>query len=207
MATCRLDRQVLATSMGAVGYHLDTRQGQQLSRLFNETVAAAAKKAGRAVYPGRDSPHAVGHRRGRGVGSRRQISRDPNGRNRDQYQWPQSRRRAIPSVFRKSRGVKRTCSTAPTPGMCRGCGENGPILSLKSHRKSHGHRDCSRFIDLWRSLRKYRSLNICLVHGGGALPFIIGRVSQGYSTMEVCRTIPMFAAGVFSPILFRYARS
>jgi aminocarboxymuconate-semialdehyde decarboxylase len=39
-------------------------------------------------------------------------------------------------------------------------------------------------------LEEYQSLNICLVHGGGALPFIIGRISQGYSAMEICRTIP-----------------
>jgi hypothetical protein len=51
MDACRLDRQVLATSMGAVGYHLGTRQGQKLSRLFNETVVAAGKKAGRRFIP------------------------------------------------------------------------------------------------------------------------------------------------------------
>jgi hypothetical protein len=39
-------------------------------------------------------------------------------------------------------------------------------------------------------LENYPPLNILLVHGGGAFPFIIGRISQGYSAIEICRTIP-----------------
>ena len=33
------------------------------------------------------------------------------------------------------------------------------------------------------------ALNICLVHGGGALPYVLGRLTHGYSNIEAARTI------------------
>jgi aminocarboxymuconate-semialdehyde decarboxylase len=39
-------------------------------------------------------------------------------------------------------------------------------------------------------LERYPVLNVCLVHGGGALPSIIGRVSHGYRHIPEIQTVP-----------------
>ena len=46
-----LDKQVLSPSLGTIGYHLEPRHGQALSRLFNETVVETANKSDGRLIP------------------------------------------------------------------------------------------------------------------------------------------------------------
>jgi len=51
MAQRGLEYQVLSPAMSLVGYHLPEAQGQALSRLFNEAVAATAKRSDGRLIP------------------------------------------------------------------------------------------------------------------------------------------------------------
>lgn len=190
MAACRLDRQVLATSMGAVGYHLDKRQGQHLSRLFNETVAAAAKEAGPAFIPVATVPmqsataaveeldYAV-----KSLGIRMvEIGTNINGLNLDEEDFR--------PFFARAAELNVLVQLHPHQECVAGVERLGRYFLSNLIGNPMDTAIAASSLIFAGVLEQYRSLNICLVHGGGALPFIIGRISQGYSTMEACRTIP-----------------
>jgi aminocarboxymuconate-semialdehyde decarboxylase len=185
-----LERQVLSPSMATVGYHLSQRQGQALSRLFNETVVAAAKNSQGRFIPVATVPmqsirgaaeeleYAV-----KQLGIRMvEIGTNINGANLDDESFRPFFARAA---------------------------ELGVLVQL------HPHQDCVAGVE--RLSRYYLSnlignpvdtaiaaaslifggvldtlpsLNIYLVHGGGALPFLMGRISYGYSAIDVTRTVP-----------------
>lgn len=189
MAERRLDRQVLSVSMGLVGYHLNERHAQALSRLFNETVAETAKQSGGRLIPvatvpmqsGRAAVEELDYAVKR-LGIRMvEIGTNINGANLDDEAF---------------RGF-----------FCRAA-ELGVLVQL------HPHQDCVAGVD--RLSRYYLSnlignpidtavaaaslifggvmeslpsLNICLVHGGGALPYLLGRLSYGHAHIEAARTI------------------
>ncbi len=202
MATCRLDRQVLATSMGAVGYHLDTRQGQKLSRLFNETVAEAAKKAGAPFIPVATVPmqsaaaaveeldHAV-----KSLGIRMvEIGTNINGLNLDEERFR--------SFFARAADLDVLVQLHPHQECVAGVERMGRYFLSNLIGNPMDTAIAAASLIFGGVLEKYPSLKICLVHGGGALPFIIGRVSQGHSTMEVCRTIPISPREYFRRFYF-----
>jgi aminocarboxymuconate-semialdehyde decarboxylase len=51
-------------------------------------------------------------------------------------------------------------------------------------------------------LERYRELNVCLVHGGGALPYLLGRISCGYAQIPEIRTMPRVPEEYFSRFYF-----
>lgn len=190
MVTRRLEKQVLSHSMSLVGYHLNPRQGQALSRLFNETVVATAKKSKGRFIPVATIPmqssraateeldHAV-----KKLGIRMvEICTNVNGANLDE------------ECFR--------------PFFARAA-KLGVLVQL------HPYQDCVAGVDRLQRyflsnlignpmdtaiaaasmifggvLDKLPSLNVSLVHGGGALPYLLGRLAYGYSAIEVTHTVP-----------------
>lgn len=190
MAERGLEHQVLAPAMGSVGYHLPEQKGQALSRLFNETVVATAKKFdGRllpvATVPMQSSRAAVEELdyAVKILGIRMvEIGTNINGANLDEESFRPFFARAA---------------------------ELGVLVQL------HPHQDCVAGVDrLGRYylsnlignptdsaiagaslifggvFEKLPSLNVCLVHGGGALPYLLGRLAYGYSAIKVAHTVP-----------------
>jgi aminocarboxymuconate-semialdehyde decarboxylase len=51
-------------------------------------------------------------------------------------------------------------------------------------------------------LERYPTLNVCLVHGGGALPYLLGRISCGYSQIPEIRTMPRVPEAYFQRFYF-----
>ena len=49
-------------------------------------------------------------------------------------------------------------------------------------------------------------LNVCLVHGGGTLPYVLGQLLHGYTNIQAARTISKTPAHLFSLLLLRYSR-
>jgi aminocarboxymuconate-semialdehyde decarboxylase len=191
MAACRLDRQVLATSMGAVGYHLGMRQAQKLSRLFNETVAQAAKNAGPRFIPVATVPmqsaaaaveeldYAV-----KSLGIRMvEIGTNINGLNLDEERFR--------PFFARAAELEVLVQLHPHQECVAGVERLSRYFLSNLIGNPMDTAIAAASLIFGGVLEKYPSLKICLVHGGGALPFIIGRISHGHSTMEACRTIPI----------------
>lgn len=185
-----LERQVLSPSMGTVGYHLPEREGQALSRLFNETVVATAKKfAGRlipvATVPMQSSRAAVEELdyAVEKLGIRMvEIGTNINEANLDEESFRPFFARAA---------------------------ELGALVQLHPHQEcvAGGERLQRYYLSnlignptdtaiaaasliFGGVLEQLPALNVCLVHGGGALPYLLGRISYGYSAIEVAHTVP-----------------
>jgi len=202
MVTRRLERQVLSISMSLAGYHLKARQGQALSRLFNETVAATAKESNERFIPVATIPmqsskaaseeldYAV-----KKLGIRMvEIGTNINGANLDDKSFRPFFARAA---------------------------ELGVLVQL------HPHQDCVAGVDRLQRyflnnlignpmdtaiagaslifggvLDKFPSLNVSLVHGGGALPYLLGRISYGHSAIKVAHTVPESPSKYFRRFYF-----
>jgi aminocarboxymuconate-semialdehyde decarboxylase len=186
----RLDRQVLSVSMGLVGYHLGERHAQALSRLFNETVADTAKQFGGRLIPvatvpmqsGRAAEEELEHA-AKNLGIRMvEIGTNVNGANLDED---------------------------PFRGFFVRAAELGVLVQL------HPHQDCVAGVERMSRyylsnlignpvdtavaaaslifggvMERLPSLKVCLVHGGGALPYLLGRLSHGHAHIEAARTVP-----------------
>jgi aminocarboxymuconate-semialdehyde decarboxylase len=186
----RLDRQVLSVSMGLVGYHLGERHARALSRLFNETVAETARQSGGRLIPvatvpmqsGRAAEEELEHA-AKKLGIRMvEVGTNVNGANLDE------------DAFR---------------GFFARAAELGVLVQL------HPHQDCVAGVERMSRyylsnlignpvdtavaaaslifggvMERLPSLKICLVHGGGALPYLLGRLSHGHAHIEAARTVP-----------------
>jgi aminocarboxymuconate-semialdehyde decarboxylase len=51
-------------------------------------------------------------------------------------------------------------------------------------------------------LERYPTLNICLVHGGGALPYLLGRINCGYARIPEIRAMPRVPEEYFHRFYF-----
>ena len=51
-------------------------------------------------------------------------------------------------------------------------------------------------------MERYRTLSVCLVHGGGALPYLLGRITCGYSQIPEIRTKPRVPEEYFQRFYF-----
>jgi aminocarboxymuconate-semialdehyde decarboxylase len=183
-----VERQVLSPVMNTVGYELNGRYGQALSRLFNETNAAAADK-----YEGRFIPvatvpmqscraaveeldYAVKSLAIRMV----EIGTHVNGLNLDDESFAPFFERAA---------------------------ELGAVVQVHPHKVAAADRlrrynfgnllgnpietaIAGASLIFGGVLDRYPSLKVCLVHGGGALPYLLGRVSHGYFAFDESRTTP-----------------
>lgn len=198
----RLDRQVLAPVMSMVGYELPERQAQAFSRLYNETnTAFAQSSAGRfipvATVPMQSSratieelDYAV-HKLGiRMV----EIGTNVNGMNLDD------------EAFR--------------PFFARAA-ELGVLVQLHPHQDQVAGRErlkkyflgnlignpldtaiAAASIIFGGILERFPTLNVCLVHGGGALPYLLGRISRGYAQIPEIRTVPRVPEEYFRRFYF-----
>lgn len=188
MAELGVDRQVLSPVMNTVGYELDERYGQALCRLFNETNAESAKKYDGRFIPVANIPmqssraaveeldYAVKNLRIRMI----EIGTHVNGLNLDE------------EVFR--------------PFFERAA-DLGVLVQIHPHKIAAPDRlrryNLSNLIGnpvdtaiaaasliFGGILDRYPSLNICLVHGGGALPYLLGRLSHGYFAFAESHVTP-----------------
>jgi aminocarboxymuconate-semialdehyde decarboxylase len=181
-----VERQVLSPVMNTVGYELDGRYGQALSRLFNETNAEAARK-----YDGRfvpvatvpmQSPRAALEEleyAAKSLAIRMvEIGTHVNGLNLDDETFA--------SFFNKA-------------------AELGLLVQIHPHKVAAADRlrrynfgnlignpmetaIAGASLIFGGVLNRSPSLNVCLVHGGGALPYLLGRISHGYGAFDESRT-------------------
>ena len=188
MTEMGVDRQVLSPVMNTVGYELDARYGQALSRLFNETNVEIAKDYGGKFIPVATIPMqssraameeldcAVKNLRIRMI----EIGTHVNGLNLDE------------EVFR--------------PFFERAA-DLGVLVQIHPHKIAAPERlrryNLSNLVGnpvdtaiaaasliFGGILDRYPSLNVCLVHGGGALPYLLGRFSHGYLAFAESYTTP-----------------
>jgi aminocarboxymuconate-semialdehyde decarboxylase len=198
----RLDRQVLAPVMSMVGYHLPERQAQAFSRLYNETNAAFAQASnGRfiavATVPMQSSRAAVGELDYAvdQLGIRMvEIGTNVNGLNLDDESFRPFFARAA---------------------------DLGVVVQLHPHQDQVAGRErlakyflgnlignpvdtaiAAASIIFGGILERYPTLNVCLVHGGGALPYLLGRISCGYAQIPEIRTVPRMPEEYFSRFYF-----
>lgn len=202
LAERRLDCQVLAPVMSMVGYRLGEREAQAFSRLFNETNAAFAKQSNGRFVPVATVPmqssraaneeleYAV-----KTLGIRMvEIGTNINGLNLDE------------EVFR--------------PFFARAA-DLGVLVQLHPHQDQVAGRDrlgryflsnlignpmdtaiAAASLIFGGLLERYPTLNVCLVHGGGALPYLLGRLSCGYSQIPDIRTMPRVPEEYFHRFYF-----
>jgi aminocarboxymuconate-semialdehyde decarboxylase len=181
-----VQRQVLSPVMNTVGYELDSRYGQALSRLFNETNAEAAKNYAQQFIPVATIPmqssraaieeldYAVKSLAIRMV----EIGTHVNGLNLDDETFTRFFERAA---------------------------ELDVLVQIHPHKVAAAERlrryNLSNLIGnpietaiagaslmFGGVMGRYPSLNVCLVHGGGALPYLLGRVSHGYFVFDESHT-------------------
>lgn len=182
-----LDRQVLSPPMTIVTYQLEGVHGQAVSRLFNETNAEAARgEPGLipvATIPMQSSRAAVEELRYAVdvLGMRMvEIGTHVSGVNLDDD--------AFQPFFE--------CAA-----------DLGILVQLHPHRVAAAERLGRYYMNnlvgnpmdtaiaaasliLGGVMERYPSLNICLVHGGGALPYLLGRVIHGHGAVAAARAVP-----------------
>lgn len=182
-----LDWQVLSPPMTIVTYQLEGVHGQTVSRLFNETNAEVARgEPGLipvATIPMQSSRAAVEELRYAVdvLGIRMvEIGTHINGVNLDDE--------AFQPFFE--------CAA-----------DLGVLVQLHPHRVAGAERLSRYYMNnlvgnpmdtaiaaasliLGGVMERYPSLNICLVHGGGALPYLLGRVIHGHGAVDAARAVP-----------------
>ncbi len=182
-----LDRQVLSPPMTIVTYQLEGVHGQAVSRLFNETNAEAARgEPGLipvATVPMQSPVAAVEELRYAvdALGIRMvEIGTHIDGVNLDDE--------AFRPFFE--------CAA-----------DMGVLVQLHPHRVAAAERLSRYYMNnlvgnpvdtaiaaasliLGGVMERYPSLNICLVHGGGALPYLLGRVVHGHGAVDAARAVP-----------------
>jgi aminocarboxymuconate-semialdehyde decarboxylase len=202
LASRRLDCQVLAPVMSMVGYHLPEREARAFSRLYNETNAAFARNSSGRFVPVATVPMQFSHAAveeldyaANTLGIRMiEIGTNVNGLNLDD------------EMFR--------------PFFARAA-DLGVIVQLHPHQDEVAGRErlqryflgnlignpmdtaiAAASIIFGGLLERYPTLNICLVHGGGALPYLLGRISCGYARMPEIRTMPRVPEEYFQRFYF-----
>ena len=198
----RLDCQVLAPVMSMVGYRLPEREAQAFSRLYNETNATFAKTSNGRFIPVATVPmqfsraaveeldYAV-----KTLGIRMfEIGTNINGQNLDEESFRPFFARAA---------------------------ELGILVQLHPHQDQvAGKERLSKYflsnlignpmdtaiaaasLIFGGLMERYPTLNVCLVHGGGALPYLLGRITCGYSQIPEIRTMPRVPEEYFQRFYF-----
>lgn len=190
MAERGLDRQVFAPSMATVGYHLDERQGQALSRLFNETNAATTAGSEGHFIPVATVPmqsirsaieeldYAV-----KKLGIRMiEIDTNVNGANLDEE--------AFRPFFARAADLGVLVQLHPHHERVAGAERLHRYFLCNLIGNPMDTAIAAASLIFGGILERYPSLNVCLVHGGGALPYLMGRLSYGYSSVTASHTMP-----------------
>jgi aminocarboxymuconate-semialdehyde decarboxylase len=196
-----LDKQVLSPSLGIVGYHLEAPAGQALSRLFNETVVETAKNsAGRLIpvgtVPMQSSAAAVEELNyAADLGIRMiEICTNVNGANLDAE--------VFRPFFRRAAELGVLVQIHPNQENCAGLDrlERYYLSNLIGNPTDTAIAAASLIFG--GVMERLPGLNICLVHGGGTLPYVLGRLSHGYNNVEAAHTIRMPPAHYFRSFYF-----
>lgn len=185
-----LERQVLSPAMSVVGYHLPESQGQALSRLFNEAVAATAKRSdGRlipvATVPMQSSRAAVEELEYavKKLGIRMvEIGTNVNGANLDEDSFQ--------PFFARAADLGALVQLHPHQDCVAGADRLGRYYLSNLIGNPTDSAIAGASLIFGGVLEKLPSLNVCLVHGGGALPYLLGRLAYGYSAIQVAHTVP-----------------
>ena len=202
LASRRVDCQVLAPVMSMVGYHLPEREARAFSRLYNETNAAFAQNSSGRFVPVATVPMQFSHAAVdeldyavKTLGIRMiEIGTNVNGLNLDD------------EMFR--------------PFFARAA-DLGVLVQLHPHQEEVAGKErlqrhffgnlignpmdtaiAGASIIFGGLLERYPTLNICLVHGGGALPYLLGRLSCGYARMPEIRATPRVPEEYFRRFYF-----
>jgi aminocarboxymuconate-semialdehyde decarboxylase len=195
-----LDRQALLPPMTVTGYELEPRHGQALARLYNDINAETARRSnGRliavATLPMQSSRECVEELdyAAKELGTRLvEIGTNVNGLNLDEEQFQPFWSRAA---------------------------ELGVLVLLHPHNVAAPDRLRRYYLSnlvgnpfdttiaiasiaLGGVLRRYPSLKLCFVHGGGAIPYLFGRVVHGWAATKAAHSVPESPLGSISSMYF-----
>jgi aminocarboxymuconate-semialdehyde decarboxylase len=189
MAARGIDRQVLSAPMFIVGYHLEEREGQALCRLFNETIVATASESEGHLIPVATVPmqskraaveeleYAV-----KKLGIRMVIiGTNVNGANLDEETFR--------SFFARAADLGVLVQLHPYHERVAGVERLHRYYLCNLIGNPMDTAIAAASLILGGVLESYAPLNVCLVHGGGALPYLLGRVSYGYFGIKATHTI------------------
>jgi aminocarboxymuconate-semialdehyde decarboxylase len=196
-----LDKQVLSPALGIVGYHLEAPAGQALSRLFNETVVETANGSnGRLIpvgtVPMQASAAAVEELNyAARLGIRMiEVCTNVNGANLDGE--------AFRPFFRRAAELGVLVQIHPNQENCAGLDRLGRYYLSNLIGNPMDTAIAAASLIFGGVMETLPGLNICLVHGGGALPYVLGRLSHGYQNVEAAHTISMPPAHYFRSFYF-----
>jgi aminocarboxymuconate-semialdehyde decarboxylase len=196
------NRQVLSPPMTVVGYNLEWRQAQALSRLFNETAAVTARNSDGRLIPVATVPmqstgaaleeldYAV-----KNLGIRMvEIGTNVAGANLDDERFEPFFKRAselgvfvqvhphhdsVAGVERLSKYFLRNLIGNPVDTAIAGAS-----------------------LIFGGVLDRFSDLEVYLVHGGGALPYLLGRLCHGHCGIAAAQTIPQTPDTYFRRMYF-----
>ena len=193
-----IERQVLSGWMDMVGYDLEPRHGQEYSRLANEALAELVRQhprhlLGMATVSLQDGALAAEELRhaARELGFRAvQIGTNVNGRNLDD-----PRHTTHPGGRSVGQGLDPFWAA---------CQETGVLVFIHPHRPAAAERLAEYFtinalgnpfettvaaasLLYGGVLERFPELNVCLAHGGGFLPYQLGRLDHGYAVKPEAR--------------------
>ncbi|HEX6438217.1 MAG TPA: amidohydrolase family protein [Candidatus Binatia bacterium] len=198
----RLDRQVLAPVMSMVGYRLPQRQAQGFSRLYNETNATFAETSNGRFIPVATVPmqfsqtaveeldYAVNSLGIRMV----EIGTNINGQNLDEESFR--------PFFARAAELGVLVQLHPHQDQVAGKDRLGKYFLSNLIGNPMDTAIAAASLIFGGLLERYPTLNVCLVHGGGALPYLLGRISCGYSQIPEIRTMPRVPEEYFQRFYF-----
>jgi len=202
LAERRLDCQVLAPVMSLVGYRLADCEAQAFSRLFNETNAEFARTSnGRfvpvATVPMQSSRAAVEELdyAVNTLGIRMvEIGTNVNGLNLDEELFR--------PFFARAADLGVLVQLHPHQDQVAGKERLGRYFLSNLIGNPMDTAIAAASLIFGGLLERYPTLNVCLVHGGGALPYLMGRLSCGYSKIPETRTVPRVPEEYFRRFYF-----
>jgi aminocarboxymuconate-semialdehyde decarboxylase len=198
----RLDRQVLAPVMSMVGYRLPEHEAQAFSRLYNETNATFAQTSnGRfipvATVPMQSSRAAVEELdyAVKTLGIRMvEIGTNINGLNLDEESFR--------PFFARAAELGILVQLHPHQDQVAGKERLAKYFLSNLIGNPMDTAIAAASLIFGGLMERYPTLNVCLVHGGGALPYLLGRITCGYSQIPEIRTIPRVPEEYFHRFYF-----
>lgn len=184
------NRQVLSPPMTIIGYSLEERKAQALSRLFNETNADIARKSEGRLIPVATVPmqstraaveeldYAV-----KKLGIRMvEVGTNINGANLDEE--------CFEPFFKSASDLGVFVQVHPHHDSVAGVERLSRYFLRNLIGNPIDTAIAGASLIFGGVLNRYSDLNVYLVHGGGALPYLLGRLCHGYSGIPATQTIP-----------------
>lgn len=201
MAKRGLDQQVLSPSLGTLGYHLEAHHGQALARLFNETVVETASGSGGRLIPVATVPmqapqaavEELEHAAKLGI-RMVEVCTNVNGVNLDDQ--------AFRPFFTRAAELGLLVQIHPNQENCAALDRLDRYYLSNLIGNPIDTTIAAASLIFGGVMESLPELKICLVHGGGALPYLLGRLSHGYANIEAAHTISMPPAHYFRCFYF-----